>query len=143
MYKFKFNKFKGFNFEILSILSHLRNADRRFRAPPAGRSPSVEPSPTGHRGTHDESRPLVFRNVANGRFGVRRLRPSVRATSQRARGNGRGATDANAAFVAFSFRSNARDGPASDHATAAARGEADENLARRFVVIARVRDDGR
>ena len=76
------------------------------------------------------------------RMGLSR-RPSVRATSPRARGNGRGATDANAAFVAFSFRSNARDGPASDHATAAARGEADENLARRFVVIARVRDDGR
>ena len=68
-------------------------------------------------------------------------RPSVRATSPRARGNGRGATDANAAFVAFSFRSNARDGPASDHATAATRGEADENLAR--FVIARARDDGR
>ena len=75
------------------------------------------------------------------RMGLSR-RPSVRATSPRARGNGRGATDANAAFVAFSCRSNARDGPASDHATAATRGEADENLAR-FVVIARARDDGR
>ena len=53
------------------------------------------------------------------------------------------ATDANAAFVVFSFRSNARDGPASDHATAAARGEANENLARRLVVIARARGDGR
>jgi hypothetical protein len=74
------------------------------------------------------------------RMGLSR-RPSVRATSPRARGNGRGATDANAAFVAFSFRSNARDGPASDHATAATRGEADETRA--GFVIARARDDGR
>ena len=74
------------------------------------------------------------------RMGLSR-RPSVRATSPRARGNGRGATDANAAFVAFSCRSNARDGPASDHATAATRGEADETRA--GFVIARARDDGR